>query len=157
MTEPNPYATPESDTTVTAARINFHDLDTKAVKKLRNNSHTIRTLGLLNLLGILIIAAVMVVKYFYQGDQTNIVDPILIVSIIVGLITIYAFWWRPAWGQAFGFISCALMLFGFPIGTIIGILGIIALAQSRALFGPERPLHRDLEKEWKYRKKNKIT
>ncbi|MCP5537583.1 MAG: hypothetical protein H7A51_15290 [Akkermansiaceae bacterium] len=154
MTENNPYATPQSDISVTGDRASFHDLDTKALKKLRNNSHTIRALGGVNILVILVSASLLSLLSSHYLDQLSV--GIAIAAIILGLLSAYALWWRPAGGRVIGILSCILMLASFPIGTLIGILGIISLSQSGILFGPDKPRHKDIEAEWKYRKKNKV-
>ena len=43
-------------------------------------------------------------------------------------------------------------LVGFPVGTIIGIMGLIAYATGGKLFGPERLAHGDVIAVYKQRK-----
>ena len=151
----NPYASPLSNVHVPMARNNFDQLDTKALKKLRNHSHTIRALGSVNLLALLVYTGLLLasrpgfIHLFYLA--------IWITGLVLSAASIHAFWWRPKGGRIIGLISCVHMLLAFPIGTIIGILGIIALVQSRTLFGADKLSHRELDAEWKYRKKNRIV
>ncbi len=154
MIEQNPYAAPQTDASVTAQRTNFHDIDTKALKKLRNNSHTIRSLGLVNALVCLLVIVIFVVVF---PRFENVVVSLIIIGIfMLCAVSVYGLWWRPNWGRTLGFISCTLMLIAFPISTIIGALGLFALAKGGVLFGPHCHQHQALETEWKYRKRNKI-
>jgi hypothetical protein len=154
MPEENPYAPPVADPGV-LGRLGFREISTKELKRLRNDSHSIRSLAFLICLGICVLLGVIV-----AGIATTVKTPhfliqgslvALSVAAAVGLIK------RPNWGRVVGFILSSFMLLGFPIGTIIGILCMIALARGGRLFGPERLLHKDLETEWKYRKRNKIA
>ncbi len=55
-----------------------------------------------------------------------------------------------------GIILCAISLLGIPIGTLIGIIGLIAFVGGEKLFGEGKYLHADLQREFKHRKKSKI-
>lgn len=151
----NPYAAPQTDVGITPSRANFYDIDTKSLKKLRNNSHTLRTLGLLNALAVFVILFLLIITEFFAGNMKTSV--IMSGSALFGIASAYSFWSRPHWGRVMGYICCAVMLIGIPIGTLVGILGIIALAQGGVLFGANRYPHGKLEKEWKYRKKHNIA
>ena len=48
-----------------------------------------------------------------------------------------------------------MLLLGFPLGTIIGLFGIIAFAQSESVFGPERFRHKAIEREWRARRRER--
>jgi hypothetical protein len=151
----NPYAAPVESGVVTPPRNDFPEIDTKALKKLRNDSHSIRTVAALLILGIGILGIVLVFASF--SGNLGIADLILPLGItafqgivVAGLIV------RATWGRVLGFISGALMLIGFPIGTLIGVLFLIALARADRLFGSNRFTHKALEAEWKYRKKFKV-
>ena len=41
---------------------------------------------------------------------------------------------RKPWGRTFGFVACSLLLIGFPIGTAVGIYGIVILRKAKRLF-----------------------
>lgn len=151
----NPYAAPLESGVVTPPRNDFPDIDTKALKRLRNDSHSIRTMAALFILGITIFGFLMLGMVFSGNlGLMELILPVGVVAfqaaVMVGLIL------RASWGRILGFISGALMLFGFPIGTLIGVLFLIALARADRLFGPNRLTHKALEAEWKYRRKFKV-
>jgi len=73
-----------------------------------------------------------------------------------GLVS-YGSWRRPSWGRIPGVVCCILALFLVPIGTAIGVLGLIAYGRGRDLFGPNRYLHGMLDAEWKYRRRHGVA
>jgi hypothetical protein len=163
MNEANPYAAPAFDpiNPEILGRRAFANLDTKVLKQLRNDSHSIRTMAVLILLGVLFVLAWVAVAI--AGSDVGSLglgsSKLLIQGIILlfNLTTLVGLWKRTGWGRVLGFITAGIMLVGFPIGTLIGTLCLISLARGGRLFGPERLLHKELETEWKYRKKNKIA
>ncbi|MCZ6796091.1 MAG: hypothetical protein O7J95_20980 [Planctomycetota bacterium] len=85
--------------------------------------------------------------------------PLLVVLLVLGafqLTTAIACFRRASWGRISGMIVCSLMLLNIPVGTLIGVLGLVALAQGARLFGPGRYRPSDLRKELKYRKQHGI-
>jgi len=154
-TSDNPYAAPLESGVVTASRNDFPDIETKALKRLRNDSHSIRAVAALLILGAGILLMVLIVTVF--SGNVGYTEQLLMLGITAfhgivatGLIV------RAPWGRVLGFISGALMLFVFPIGTLIGVLFLIALGRGGRLFGINRFTHKALETEWKYRKKFKV-
>ncbi len=146
--ELNPYASPKSDPIVAKDFSNgpFGHLDFKGVQRLRNHSHSIRAIGLIGFLGFVIVALLAV------GGRVS--EMSIVIGVLCGLGT-FASWWRPMWGQVGGIIFCVMLLLGFPIGTVIGIFGIVAFAQSESVFGPERFRHRAIELEWRERRRER--
>jgi hypothetical protein len=155
----NPYIAPTSVDWVMPERLNFKEMPTKELKRLRNDSHSIRTLVVLIILGLglLIVAMIGMIAGIGEGSTIGLAE-LAIVFVIAVFQSVVAFGLlnRPAWGRVLGFVAGALMLVGFPIGTLIGVLFLIALGRGSRLFGPERIPHKDLEAEWKYRRKNKV-
>lgn len=155
----NPYATPSSAASLPTRNL-FQDIPTKELKKLRNDSHTIRAVAALLILGLLIMllaGGFLLFGNIGNGGPAGVFEliPLLIVGVLnsvvlVGLIK------RANWGRILGFISGALMLFGFPLGTLIGVLFMVSLGRGKRLFGPDRLVHKQLEAEWKYRKRNRV-
>ena len=148
MGDLNPYASPKSDPVVARdfSQGPFGHLDFQGVRRLRNHSHSIRAIGLVAFLGVLV-AVLMVINR--RGSE---------LAVVIGILSgfgVVSSWWRPAWGQIGGIVFCALLLLGFPVGTGIGILGIIAFAQSEAVFGPDRLRHRAIEQEWRERRRDR--
>ncbi len=71
----------------------------------------------------------------------------------LALATTVGLQFRFGWGRIVGFIFCAYLLILFPIGTLIGIFGIVALVGSEPLFGKDGWRAQELKKEYKQRKK----
>lgn len=140
-----------------AERRAFLDIATPDLKRLRNDSHTIRAVVALIILGLALIGLVVMTAVF-TGNGMGAPE-LMVVSVICGLqaAVMIGLIQRATWGRIAGFISAALMLIGFPIGTLIGILFLISLGRGARLFGPDRLNHKELEAEWKYRKKNKVA
>lgn len=145
----NPYATPESDLVATPQRKNFPELSTKELRKLWNHSSSIRALAFLFFFGaaacILGSMAMMAGKLFF-GVYFAIVASLVLFVAGIGLMK------RTEWGRVLGFALCGLALILFPLGTIIGILSLMALSCGR-LFGADRLVHGELDAELKHRKK----
>lgn len=148
----NPYATPQSDVTVCLMRNDFPDIPFQQLKKLRNNSHSIRALMvLLILVGSLGTIGCLATLVIEKQDSAfgGLAITILVFMTGIGLLQ------RSQWGRILAIICSLCMLLLLPVGTIIGALALGALA-SKQLFGPNRINHHALETEFRYRKKNKI-
>ena len=155
----NPYTTPTSADWVIPERLNFKEMPTKELKRLRNDSHSIRTVAALIILGVGIFILIMMTILANSGESSTMgAAEFSVIFVIIGFQSFVALGLlkRPAWGRVVGFVAGALMLIGFPIGTLIGILFLIALGRGGRLFGPQRLVHKELEAEWKYRRKNKV-
>lgn len=157
----NPYATPTDPGFILAERRNFKDMPTRDLNKLRNDSHSIRAIAALMLLSVLgfsiIFGSVIMVGISLGTSGVGMAELAAIgIFVIIPGFTGYALLKRPKWGRVVGFISGVFMLLGFPIGTLIGIFFLISLIRGERLFGPDRIPHKDLETEWKYRRKNKV-
>ena len=148
----NPYATPQSDVTACLMRNDFPDIPFQQLKKLRNNSHSIRALMVLLILvgGLGTIGCLATLA----GERLDSALGGLAIAILV-FMTGIGLMLRSHWGRILAFICSLFMLLLFPIGTIVGALSLGALG-SKQLFGPRRINHRALEAEFRYRKMNKI-
>jgi hypothetical protein len=151
----NPYATPQSDVSITPERNDFKDIPTEKLKKLRNDSHSIRIVCALIILGLVV---TIVSLFVSKGQQMGIPRLVFVLgSEGFYLVTLIGLIKRTNWGRIMGFIVGGLALLALPIGTLIGVLILVALGRSKELFGPDHLDHKSLEAEWKYRKKNKIA
>lgn len=149
----NPYAAPLTDSAVVPRRNDFTDIPFKQLKKLRNDSNSIRALMVLLFLpGTFGVLGASVELANSKGDPKVAVG--LAVFIFMGVAAI-GLMKRSQWGRVVAIITSILMLVLFPIGTIVGALALGALG-SKQLFGPARLDHRLLEAEFKYRKKHKV-
>src|ERR1035437_7369701 len=158
----NPYAAPQSDVSITLERNDFKDIPTGKLKKLRNDSHSIRAVYALLFIGVVVSIIGVVVTFFSlfvsKGPEMAIPGlPIVLGCGVFYLVTLIGLMKRTAWGRVLGCILGGLALLAFPIGTLIGVLILVALGRSKELFGPDHLDHKSLEAEWKYRKKNKIA
>lgn len=153
----NPYAAPVSTTGIIAERNDFKDVPTDRLKKLRNDSHSIRTMAVLILIGVVISGIGFIAVATSMGSAELAVVAMLGCMVLLNLVTAIGFITRPKWARILGIVVAALMLLGFPIGTLIGILLLVALTRSKELFGPGRYPHKALNAEWKYRKQNKVA
>lgn len=154
----NPYRTPENSGAAPANAGEFDRelsaLDDLALKRLRNSSHTIGALGafwaVLTVIQFGVAAVVLLLE-----DGSPIVAAIFIGGGILQGIGALAALQRPAWGRTAGLAVSGISLLGIPLGTALGILGLIAFGRGRDLFGPGRWLHRRVEQEWKRRKRQR--
>jgi hypothetical protein len=61
------------------------------------------------------------------------------------------------WSRLLSMALCVLLLIAFPIGTIFGVLGLIALWGSKPLFGSNRISQDQLRAELKLRESNNVA
>lgn len=161
MSEQNPFAAPTVSPTAAVGGSDgegpLGGLDHKTVKKLRNASHSIRTLGALWALGCvayLVLGVLMLTGAVGRGpSDTN--ATVGLVLIALGIVLGFAVWSafaRPTWGHILGIILCGLGLLGFPIGTLIAALCLYYYIPSGRLFGPGRITHAAINAEFQRRK-----
>lgn len=140
-------------------------LSTKEVKKLFNHSRSVGALVFLWSLGVVVTAAILIPNFLagvkQAGGQTG--DGMVTVFLgifgavmVLQVAGVYGCWVRASWARTVGIILCVLMLLNFPLGTLIGIFGLIALISGGRLFGPERLTHQQLKAEVAYRKANNL-
>ncbi len=148
----NPYATPESDVVTPSLRQDFPELTTKELRKFWNHSSSIRALVFLFfLVGVagILVSLIMVAGQQFLGTYLSIATTLVLFLAGIGLMK------RTEWGRGLSMVLCVLALIAFPLGTIIGILSLMALSCGK-LFGPDRFVHRALDAELKHRKKNRV-
>ena len=131
------------------------------LKKLKNYSHNIGALGVLWSIGaaLSINGLVLIVFGIVEFENNDVRVFAFVFSLffaIVLCLAVIGLFTRTRWGRVIGIVICCMALPGLPLGTIIGIIGLLALIEGKRLFGKDRYLHRELKKEYKFRKKNKI-
>lgn len=166
MNDVNVYAPPETDirqgSGADGGDAALRRMSTKEVKALFNHSSTIRALIFLWCLGLAIMAVAIPVLLFVGASGGNDAGVTLIMGVIFLLLgafqfaCVYGCWNRLPWGRTVGIIICAFTLLSFPIGTIIGIFGILAFSNGQRLFGEDRLTHAQLKAEVAYRKANNV-
>jgi hypothetical protein len=137
------------------------DLTWKDIRKLYLASVNIRALGVLYAIGafgVLAVGGVILATPAATTARSGIEAlPMALLGVIgvveiAGAVTSFT---RPVWGRWLGVALCVLSLLSFPLGTLIGIIGLIAYAQGGKLFGPDRFMHKDVAEVYKQRKKDK--
>lgn len=128
----------------------------KELARLRNASINIRVFGFLFGLGAA--GSLLMVGLGGLGAARSNATPgtviVLVILLASGLLSAAACagaYARPRWGRVVGFIACAVNMIGFPLGTLIGALGLYAYYRGDKLFGPERFLHNDVVAAYKAR------
>ena len=159
MSEQNPFAAPTVNPTEALGGTEgpLGELDHTTVKKLRNASHSIRTLGALWALGCvayIVLGVMTIANVGGRGDSemgTALGLGLLAVSVLLGFAVWGAFS-RPTWGRIVGIVLCCFGLLGFPIGTLISALCLYYYIPSGRLFGPGKITHAAISAEYKRRK-----
>ena len=140
----------------TFAKNDFSRFDTKRLKALYNASRTVGTLCILWALGALLFLILVVVALVGKDKESmNQIATSLVVLIPLGALKVGALIGclkQAEWGRVLGIIDCILMLLGFPIGTLIGIIGLVALIPNKELFEPNALDFKALKAEYKLRK-----
>lgn len=84
-----------------------------------------------------IVAAVFLVPPALAKPESSIavlltvsVMLILLIAAIVGTMR------KTSWGRVVGIIAAIVTMLAFPIGTIIGLLGLWGYADAKPIFGP---------------------
>lgn len=161
MTSDNLYAPPQANVEIPEGPRALWEMPFKELKRLYNATHTIRALGFLyglGALGILVAVAFLASGAFARDSAPSGMLLVGLFYLLYGLLSLAACvtsFTRPRWGSFVGVALCILSLLGFPIGTIIGILGLIAYAQGKRLFGPDRFKHAEVIDVYKQRKRKK--
>jgi len=156
----NIYEAPSTNAS-SNADFELPNLSFPELKRLRNHSCTIQTLAVLWILGILVCGALLIFANENSTLQFALPIPAVILSLVMLSIGVYANFARPEWGRALGILCCALALISgllsINIFTIlIGILGLVAISQGKALYGENRIPHKVLQRDFKRRKKLKM-
>jgi len=151
----NPYSPPEVDPSVKLERRVYKELDMKELKRICNHSQTIRTIGILSVCVAILGVAIVFFSLWSRWYAVSVLGGGIGLLMFCGFVA-YGSWRRPSWGRILGVLFCISSLFAIPVGTIVGVLGLIAYGRGSALFGGNRYERKILEDELKYRKKHKI-
>ena len=159
----NPFSAPQTDPTATGD-INgpLGALDHKTIKKLRNASHSIRTIGVLWGLGTIAYAVIGILSIAGVDEYDSRNQPGAMPPVLTGLLGLalsgllgtaaWSCFTRPTWGRTLGIVLSALSLIGFPLGTLIGALLLYYFIGGKRLYGPDAIRHADISAEYKRRK-----
>lgn len=154
----NPYKTPErgdeqagGPSSQEAEALDLETLAHGDLKKLRDRSHTIMSVGVY---WVLQLALVVPASSWIEESSDGLIPAhwTILASFVLLLPGVIGAFHRGAWARVVGMLTCCICLPAFPIGTALGIFGLIAYVGADKLFGRGRVLHRDLNREWKRRK-----
>jgi hypothetical protein len=155
------FAPPRANLDVREGPEALWEMPFKELRKLYLASLNIRALGALYGLGMLeglVILADSPANFLNARDLPNNagIVPVAFFAVftamaLAGCVSSYS---RPNWGRWIGIVLCAISLLLIPIGTAIGIMGLIAYAQGGKLFGPGRLGHKDVAAVYRQRKVN---
>ena len=153
----NVYAPPRANLETQEGPAELWQIDFKRLKRLYNASHTIRALGFLYGLGVfgIVAGAILALGPYSASGFGRGLAALMIVSGVLSLFGAVSSFTRPRWGRWVGIVLCIVSLLSIPIGTIIGILGLVAYAQGGRLFGADRLKHKDVVDVYKQRKRTK--
>ena len=127
-------------------------LSTKEIKKLYNLSRSVRALSFFWLL-----AVALCVVYTYAATPGTMALIMFPTFAVLAAFAAVGSWLFQNWARILGMILCVILLLAFPVGTIFGVLGFIALWGSKRLFGPNRLSQNQLQKELEHRKSNNVA
>jgi hypothetical protein len=142
-------------------RERFPDLSTRELKKLFNHHSSITALSCLWSLGaaaaVLFVPTLLFGLAREGGEAEFLIAAVLFLIAVFQLITVIGCYRRDSWARTCGIVVCSVMLINVPIGTLLGILGLVAFIRGERLFGPDRYVGRELKAELKRRKKLKVA
>ena len=150
----NPYAAPQSllQAPVDAA---YSDVETKELKTLHCDARTIRGLAavlcLAGLASLCLLPAALIASHnpgLISSAPCWVLSAVLFMAGGVGLYR------RDPWARYVGIVCGVLLLPAFPVGTLIGAFGVIALIRSRRLFGKESFVIARMNQELKQRRRH---
>ncbi len=147
----NPYRPPNTPLykTIQLNEENLQKLEKQDLKLIFNISNNVRSLGSLWLLGLLLSTMIL----FFQFRDFRAQYLVFFISVFITIVNIYICYYRPIWGRIVGLLSSCLILLVFPIGSILGAIGLYSFirAKGKNLFGINRYKHKEISNEWKSR------
>lgn len=138
-------------------RTEFPELSTRELKRLFNHNSSITALSVLWILGAILTIGLAVVEASSPEGSGMVLAGVLVGIALFQLVTVVGCFRREPWARVCGIVVCVLMLVNIPIGTLLGLLGLVAFARGAPLFGPGRYVGKELKAELKHRKRNKIA
>jgi membrane protease YdiL (CAAX protease family) len=110
----------------------------KKLKLYEKAGRVIRLLAWISGISVLAIAAATLIPLFANQQQAG-AGPIAVVIIVLALIVLFVFFQlalgvaikqHKAWGRTVGIAYGVILLFGFPIGTIVGAYCLYCLIKG---------------------------
>jgi len=128
-------------------------LSTKEVKSLYHRSQSVRALLLFWVFAISLSVAVIAIS----PSNTSSSVPIYSVFVVLAVLAAFGIWRYKPWARVLNMVLCVALLPAFPIGTGVGLAGLVALWGSKRLFGPDRLLQNELKAELERRRSRDIV
>ena len=110
------------------------------IERLYKNSRSLGALGVFASISIVF----QIIALIGNGGGSG--SGIVIAMVITATLATICAFGRPEWGRTLGIMTCIPILIAFPIGTLLGALGIIAYSKSPELFGENRVTHKELSR-----------
>jgi O-antigen/teichoic acid export membrane protein len=110
----------------------------KKLKLYEKAGRVIRLLAWISGVSVLAIAAAVIIPLFAKPQPAE-AGPIAVVIIVLAVIVLFVFFQlalgaaikhHRAWGRNVGIAYGVLLLFGFPIGTIVGVYCLYCLIKG---------------------------
>lgn len=141
--EANPFTPPE---TADAARAMIPGLEGYAFGRLKTlyyRSCNVQCIGALLVLACLYWTAMMLgagvgVAHGDGPQRSQLIGGGMLMLCLVAMIGVYA---RSTWGRFVGVVGCLALMPFLPLGTAVGIVGLVAFIRAGELFGPRRIHH----------------
>lgn len=119
------------------------------VRKLYYRSVNVFVIGLLVCGSAIILSLGLFTLDTFTPDEKLLIGTFAAV-LLIATVGIFM---RSQWGRILGVLVCILSLLNFPIGTIVGAMGLFAFFGAPQLFGKKRIPHSELKQEFNSRKK----
>lgn len=149
----NPYATPDAKLQHSIDQPLLERLSSQKLKVLYRRSRTVKVIaGLWLFFGMLFALCAILAMFGVLTPADLSRSEFVIGSAVLALATLIpgiGLIGRAAWGKVAGIGACILSLFGFPVGTLIGVLGLAAIFGAPELFGKHRISHTDIKAAYK--------
>ncbi len=143
----NPYQPPSAAFDELPLPVGMSGMTPKEVQRLYYRSTNVNAIA-----GLLTFAVIMLAIALVSSQQLP--EEFIDRGLVLGMLIFYAFAAvglirRTSWGRILGIISCVISLPAVPLGTIVGVLGLVAFFRAKILFGTGRVTHREVKLAYK--------
>lgn len=148
----NPYVASNVEKGVAVEPMAFTELSFKELKTIRDHSNVVTVLGVIWSISSTCWFLGAIYTFWEDAPRALLFSGLYFGVAAIMAVSAYGSFQRPKWARVVCMIPCVFALIGFPLGTILGIIGLIALRKGDVLFGETRYQPKDLTKEFQYRK-----
>ena len=118
------------------------------LKKIKTTSDSIKLLGYFWCVAAAFFIAALLYSIASKEMAENISFLFSFFALTAGA-TAFGLMHREDWGRIVGIIASFIILLGFPLGTVLGAMGLITLLNAEQFFGASAWSHEDILKEFK--------